>query len=269
MNVSPKTPALCLALALLVAVSIAIPAAARAAYGNQEEPQHRIERAKIFREAYPLISDTDLYCSIYLHSAELPAIRITAADKGDEKILLSDADVFFINKGEQDGLEIGQIFLIIEIGQPIGSYGYLAHRCGRCQVVSLEDNRAVAKVEKTCGRIMIGDYLLPFEEKESMLGKDLGYEKFSEGESGAVGRIIYLQGDHNQIGSGGWAIIDIGEEAGVMVGQQMTIFRQSRPDLPREGIGNLIVIDTQPRTATIKVLSCSDPVRLGLQVQAK
>jgi hypothetical protein len=269
MRTFPKNQALCLALALLVTVSVAIPAAAQAAYSDQQEVQHRIERAKIFREAYPLISDTDLYCSIYIHSGELPDTRITAAEKSDEKILLSDADVFFINKGKQDGLEIGQIFLVIEVGQPIGDYGFLASKQGRAQIVFLEDNRATARVEKTCGRLMVGNYLLPFEEKESMLGKDLGYEKFAEGDSGAVGRIIYLQGDSNQIGSGGWAIIDIGEEAGVMVGQQMTIYRQARPDLPREGIGNLVVIDTQPRTATIKVLTCSDSISKGLQVQAK
>ncbi len=269
MNMPSRDQALCLALVFFVMMGVATLAVALTQYGDQEQVQHQIERAKIFREAYPLISDTDLYCSIYVHSGDLPDMRISAAEKGETKILLSDGDVFYTDKGKLDGLEIGQIFLIIEVGRAIGDYGYLASKRGRGQIVYLEDNRAMAKVEKTCGQLMVGNYLIPFEEKESMLGKDLGYEQFGESENGAVGRIIYLQDDFNQIGSGGWAIIDIGEEAGVMIGQQLTIFRQAKADRPREGIGNLIVIDTQPRTATVKILSCSDSIVMGLQVQAK
>jgi len=236
---------------------------------NGQAVQHQIEKAKIFREAYPLISETDLYCSIYAHKGELPDMRITAAEKGAEKILLSDSDVFFVNKGKDDGLEMGQVFLIVEIGQSLGEHGWLATKQGRGHVIFLEANRAVARVEKACGRVMVGNYLVPFEEKESLLGKDLGYEAFSEEDKGAMGTIIYLQSDWNQIGSGSWGIINIGETSGVQVGQQMTIYKQIREDLPRVGIGNLIVIDTQPDTATIKVLSCSDAVRIGYQVQAK
>jgi len=268
MKTFPKSRALCFVLTLLAALALSASAAAQTKLG--EEPvQHQIERSKIFREAYPLISETDFYCSIYLHDGELPDTRIAAAEKGDEKILLSDADLFYINKGGQNALEIGQVFQIIEVGQNVGGFGRLVTRRGRAQVVFLEDSRAVAKVEKSCGQVMVGNFLLPFEEKESMLGKDLGYEPFAKGEGGVIGSIIYTQGEYNQIGSGGWAIIDIGAEAGIMVGQQMTIFKKQKGDLPREVVGNLVVIDTQPRTATVKVLSCNDPVQKGLLVQAK
>jgi hypothetical protein len=268
MKTFPKSRALCGVLSLLAALAVAAPAAAQAKVG-EEPAQHQIDRATIFREAYPLISETDFYCSIYVHEGELPDMRITAAEKGDEKVLLSDADQFFVNKGAKDGLEVGQVFLIIEVGQDVGGYGRLAMRRGRGQVIFLEDSRAVAKVDKSCGQVMVGNYLLPFEEKESMLGKDLGYEAYAKGDSGAIGNIIFTQGGYNQIGSGGWAIIDIGAAAGIMVGQQMTIFKKQKGDLPREVVGNLVVIDTQPKTATVKILSCSDPVQKGLSVQAK
>jgi hypothetical protein len=268
MKTFPKFLALCGVFTLSAGLAVTTPAAAQAKFG--EEPvQHQIERARIFREAYPLISDTDFYCSIYIHEGELPDMRITAAEKGDEKVLLSDADRFFVNKGEKDGIEVGQVFLILEVGQNVGGYGRLCMRRGRGQVMFLEDNRAVAKVDKSCGQVMVGNYLLPFEEKESMLGKDLGYETYTKGDSGAVGKIIFTQGEYNQIGSGGWAIIDIGAEAGIMVGQQMTIFKKQTGDMPREVVGNLVVIDAQPKTATVKVLSCNDPVQRGLLVQAK
>lgn len=263
---SPTGRVFCLS---IIIVGLFLSSALGQGNSNDQAIRHQIEKAKIYREVYPLISETDLYCSIYAHKGELPDLRITAAEKGAEKILLSDSDLFFVNKGKNDGLEIGQVFLIVEMGQSLGDYGRLAIKQGRGHVIFLEENRAVARVEKACGRVMVGNYLVPFEEKESLLGKDLGYEAFSEGDKGAIGTIIYLQGDWNQIGSGSWGIINIGESSGVQVGQQMTIYKQIREDLPRVGIGNLIVIDTQTDTATIKVLSCSDSVRIGHQVQAK
>jgi hypothetical protein len=123
----------------------------------------------------------------------------------------------------------------------------------------------------------VGNYLLPFEEKDTLLGKDIGYEAYAEGVAGPVGTIVYLERDYNQIGSGGWAIIDIGEEAGIQVGQQLTICKrirnpqtlEVRKDLPQIGVGNSVVIDVGKRTATVKILSCSDSIVKGQTVQGK
>jgi hypothetical protein len=54
-----------------------------------------------------------------------------------------------------------------------------------------------------------------------------------------------------------------------MVGQQMTVFKKQKGNAPRDVVGNLVVIDAQPKTATVKVLSCNDPIQKGLLVQAK
>jgi hypothetical protein len=123
----------------------------------------------------------------------------------------------------------------------------------------------------------VGNYLLPFEEKETLLGKDIGYEAYAEEVAGPVGTIVYLERDYNQIGSGAWAIIDIGEEAGIQVGQQLTICKrirnpqtlEVRKDLPQIGVGNSVVIDVGKRTATVKILSCSDSIVKGQTVQGK
>jgi hypothetical protein len=272
-----KNQALRAALVLLVVAILAAPSAAQSRSDDQDQVQHQIERARIYRDAYPLIAEVDLYCAIYVQEADVPELRITAAERGYEKILYSDNDVVFLNKGKQDGVEIGQIYLAVEIGNQIGGFGHLASKRGQVHVIFVEDSRSAARVEKSCGRLMVGNYLVPFEEKESLLGKDLGYEKLAAGNAEAMGTVIYLERDYNQIGSGGWAIVDVGEEAGLQVGQQLTIYKmirepetlKAREDLPRIGIGNAIVIETGKKTATIKVLSCSDPISIGQQVQSK
>jgi hypothetical protein len=268
MNAFLSKMALCLALTVLGLAVLALPAAAQAK-SDEQQVQHQIQRAKIFREAYPLISETDLYCAIYMHEGEIPDLRITSAERAEEKILFSDADTVYLNKGKKDGLEVGQVFSVIELGDKVDGFGHIAAKRGRAHVISLEESRAVVRLEKSCGRVMVGDYLLPFEEKESLLGKDLGYESYAAGDTGVAGNIIYLERDYNEVGSGYWAIIDVGETSGISVGQQMTIFRQGKHEVPRVGIGNAVVVDTRQKTATVKVLSCSDAIRLGFQVQAK
>jgi len=267
-------------LGFFMAMALAIvfgPASAQTVAEEQEQVQHQIERARIFREAYPIIAEVDLYCSFSIHEGDLPDLMIIGAEKSYEKTIFSDADTVFLNKGKNAGLEIGQVFLVVEIGESLGDYGRLANKRGRAHVISLEDERAVARIEKSCGRLTLGNYLVPFEEKETLLGKDLGYEVYAEEDSGAVGNIIYLEGDGGQIGSGGWAIIDIGDEAGVQVGQQLTIYKRTRnpqtlevrDDIPRIGVGSAVVIDTGKRTATVKILSCSDSIMKGQLVQGK
>ena len=233
------------------------------------EQEIQIEKAKIFQDAYPLISETDLNCSMFILDGELPDLRIAAAEMGDQKILLSDADIVYLNKGKNDGLEIGQVFMAVEIGPSLKDFGRIAQRRARIQVTFLEENRAVARVEKSCGRVMVGNALMPFEEKEGMLGKDLGTEPYSDAGSGPIGNIIYLQDDFNEIASHHWAIIDMGQEQGLQVGQQMLIFRRVKPDMPRNILGTLIVVDTQSRTSTVKVLSATDAIRIGQQVQGR
>jgi hypothetical protein len=261
--------------ALVAAFSVAAPA--QVVSDDQEQVQHQIERAKIFREAYPVIADVDLYCALYIYEGDLPELRIIAGERGYEKSMFSDGDVVFLNKGSQDGLEIGQVFEVVEIGNGIGGFGRLANRRGRAHVEFLQENRAVARIEKSCGRLAAGNYLLPFEEKETLLGKDIGFEAYGEEAGGPSGSIIYLERDYNQLGSGGWAIIDIGEEAGVQVGQQMTIYKRIwnpqslsvREDLPAIGVGNSVVIEVGKKTATIKVLSCWDSILKGQTVRGK
>jgi hypothetical protein len=275
-HLSPTRALFVLWMAALL-TALFVPATAQVVSDDQEKVKNEIQRAKIFREAYPIIAEVDLYCSPLICEGELPGLRILSGEKGYEKTMFSDADIIHLNQGKQDGLEIGQVLLVITVGDRIGDIGWLANRQGRALVEFLEDHRALARLEKSCGRVMAGDYLVPFEEKETFLGKDMGFEAHSEAPDGLLGTIIYVEREYIQLGSGGWAVIDKGEEDGIQVGQQLTICKQIRnpetlefrEDLPEIGIGNSIVVDVGKKTATIKVLSCSDPISKGHMVRGK
>jgi len=232
------------------------------------DQEHQIEKAKIYQEVYPVISESDLYCSFFILEERLE-LKISGADKEYEKTLLTDSDIVYVNQGKKDGLEEGQLFLVIEVGPKIENFGHLAFKRGRARIEALQETKASAVLERTCGQVMIGNFLMPFEEKEGILGKDLGYDVPPEEGEGLKGSIIYLQRGHQQIGSGYWALINLGSEDGLQIGQQMIIYRIVKEGSPLQILGNLIIIDTQSRTSTVKILSCKDALMLGDHVQTR
>lgn len=224
--------------------------------------ESQLQRSKIDREIYPLLNDTDLYCSLQVFNQDTPEIRIVGAERGEEKTLLSDGDVIYINKGKQDGLEPGMVFLILNIEGKIPGIGPIAFKKGRARLVALSDSQSSAVLEKSCGGTRIGHFLIPFEPKESIIGKDLGFDIPPFEVEGTKGKLIYLE-TSLQIGTGGWALIDIGTESGIQVGQQLIVYRKVKEEAPLQVFGNVVVIDVQDTTSTIKVLSCRDAIKNG------
>ena len=227
-----------------------------------------IQKAKIFEDTYQLITESDLRCSFYIHEAGkmLPDIQIIGAERMNEKTVFSDDDIIYINKGAADGLEMGQLFLTVGLRAKVPKLGTVMERHGRARIVRLEDRMATAKVEKGCGTIQLGDFLLPFEAEEGEVGKDLGYGDMDPTIS-HHGKVVYIEHDFHIAANGQWALIDLGRQHCVQIGDQLNVFRQAKPNLPREAIASAIIIDVRGATSTIKILSARDSVDIGSDVQ--
>ena len=227
-----------------------------------------IQKPKIFDETYQLINESDLNCSFYMHEEGklLPDIRIVGAERMNEKGLFEDGDLIYLDKGAADGLEVGQLFLTVGLRAKVGKIGTVMERHGRARVVRLEDHLASARVEKGCGTILIGDYLLPFEEEAGEIGKDMGYGDMDPNAS-KHGRVIYIENDFHISGTGQWALIDLGRQHCVQIGDQLNVFHRAKPNLPREAFASAIIIDVRGATSTIKILGARDAVDIGAEVQ--
>jgi hypothetical protein len=234
-----------------------------------ESQEQEVKKARLYKDIYPLISESDLYCTFFvLKSKKDLDLKISSAERTEERLFLREGDNFYLKRGQEDGLENGQLFLILEVGQKFKNYGYLTFMRGRAKITDARASRATVKLDKSCAPVMVGYYLVPFEEKGGLLGKDLGYDILAREGEGAKGKIIYSQDEHNLIGSGDWALVDIGEEDGIQFGQQLVVYRKSKKkDALVKMFGNLIVINVQKETSTVKVLSCSTPLRIGDLVQ--
>lgn len=244
---------------------LALAVAAVPAVGQEAE----INRSKIFGEYYQLITDTDLYCSIFLYEEgkPFPNIRIIGAERENEKNHYADNDTVYIDKGKADGIEIGQVFLIVNIGEKVGKYGKVMQRLSRAKVVRIDgDHMSTIRLERSCGGAQVGDSLIPFEEMEGEIGKDQGYANVEPG-VGVSGNVFYIENDFQMAGSGQWALVNVGRRQCVQIGDRLTVFHAARPNLPREAVSSAIVIDVRGGSATIKILSARDAVSVGDQVQ--
>ncbi|MBN2198348.1 MAG: hypothetical protein JW747_00700 [Candidatus Aminicenantes bacterium] len=237
----------------------------------QEKPEdlHQITKAKIFQDFADLVNEVDLYCSFFIWENDLPGITVIGAEREFEKEMLSDHDVIYLNQGADDGIEVGQIFRVFEIEQDLPGYGLIARGRGRARVQCTLADTAVAEVEHSCSDVRRGHYLVPFKEIEGVIGKDLGYNFCPVEDEGVKGRVVYLQTDLRQLGSNHWALIDLGAEDGLQVGQQLILYQRQRAGLPIQILGNSVVVDVQSRTSTIKVLSCRDVIRKGALIMER
>ena len=228
--------------------------------------QDQVDKTRTIRNTFPLIAETDLYCAFFVLEQE-PGARILAQAAGD-RLLLSDADQFW--GGPVGEWREGLILQIIEIGVNVpGVRGNLGYGRGRARIVRVEGNRFLAQIEKSCGPVRLGNGLLPFEKKTTVEGRDLGYRGILQGGGVLTGHIIVLPDDHDQIGANGYALIDRGLEAGLQLGQQLTVFGAEVGDKSPQAVGNAVVIGAGRETATIKILSLKDVIRKGDLVQVK
>lgn len=240
------------------------------------DQEQEVKKARLYKDVFPLITESDLYCSIFvMDKMELEA-QIVGSERDKERILLRESEIFYVNRGIAYGFEVGQLYTILQVGEKISNpitgkrYGRIVYRRGRAQIVSVEEDRAFAKLEKSCGEVMVGHFLMPFEEKSGLLGKDLGYDVPISEEEGSWGRLVYFQDDYQQISKGHYSIVDIGEEDGIHFGQQLVIYRKTEGKMGSiEKIGNSIVIDTKQKTSTVKILSSNNALRVGDFVQPR
>ena len=245
-----------------------------ASVAGQVTQKDQIEKPKIFRDTYAVVTETDLNCSFFI-LPESPELRIVAAQGGEERILLSDGDSFWTRLPRGGAAQAGQLWAIVEVvaTTPVSrresGLASVAYRRGRARVLSVEKDRFLSCIEKACGPVTTGCFLIPWQERPPVMGKDLGIGGSFQTGKALTGRFIFFDNELQQIGSGNWALVDIGRENGLRLGQQLTVFSQPEKDKPARAVANVVVIDVGRTTATVKVLSCRDALRIGDLIQVR
>ena len=240
-------------------------------------PQERqvldIKKAYLYMEESLLISETDLYCSFYIGQKMKKDTVIMDAVIGDGKLEFSDGDKLYINKGADDGVKEGDVYLSIQKGKKIRnpftgkSLGFYYLKKSTVEVKTVYKDLAIVEVTKGCHPINIGDMLVPFEKELTLFKKKIEYTKAILPDSEIEGRVVYndlFPGIYKEMASdASFVAIDLGK-AVLKRGDYVIFYKRYKKKLPPviQGIG--LVLHTENTNSTVKVLDSYAPIEVGM-----
>jgi hypothetical protein len=187
----------------------------------------------------------------------------------------------------------GQRVQIAALGQPYAEIG-------RVRVTALRGSVAVAHVEFSCQSITVGDIVVPFQEHAAVTYRKVTeMERWASGPGRVNGRIVMAREFDTQIGTGQKVYLNIGSNKGIKVGDYLRAVRGYDPDkidpvdvtamkappsddtqkyvgkldrataaeLPLRNLGEMIVLNVTPTSATAMITNALETIQVGDSVE--
>jgi hypothetical protein len=174
-------------------------------------------------------------------------------------------DVLLLDVGSDMGMSAGQNYVARrrfrfgDKGAPLKEATFGEHTAGLVQIVDATPETAVAVVVYTCGELMAGDLLEPFDALPQLAAQASGAPQFADPARIVFGEMGQVTGGARQL-----MVIDRGTGLDVARGQHITIFRRSLGDKgPVVRIGEGVVVVARPQSATIRIDRSTDVVEVG------
>lgn len=254
----------------------------------------------------PIAGESDVYCSSYIvERYEAPALTISGRED-EARIYVGTGDIVFLSAGLDANLRAGDEYSIITykgvVPHPIFSddVGESLRMVGRLKIIALQEKSATAEITMSCDAVTHGMGVIPFEEIPLPLTTPTALERHGvEHEIDRGGYIVDVTPGKEHIGEGDIVNIDLGDEAGLKPGDLLTVFREwgervefasaqshfdelqaraerarsedryNPSDYPQVILGQIVVLKTQKRTATAKVVATAREINLGDRVSLK
>ena len=274
--------------------------------GEQTTPQASGASDSSDEGPIPAADYSDLYCTGSIRP-DYQKTELYIANSEDVKIGLSTGDLIYLNGGRDGGkVKLGDSFLIIakgsEVFHPVtGKWvGTYVRRLGKVKVLAVQDQTSIAEITESCqDRIEVGYELEADQTLTSPIARQVTFSRLDVEPSGKPnGYIVYLQDGMNDALAGSMVDVDLGSKDGVHAGDVMLIYLTNTParerdvtydykwnDLryqsqylrdddkhllfPRKPIGLLMVISTEERTSSAKIINAIRDVEVGNLVELR
>jgi hypothetical protein len=178
---------------------------------------------------------------------------------------------------------------------------------GRVKVIIVRPDTSIGQVEHSCDYVQRGDILVPFTERPAPpLKSEAGFDRFAPANGKPLAMVITGKKFQQQVGNNDIIYVNLGNSQGVKIGDYFRIFRyqgtqhetayqtpryafdqedgMAVPDVgiygfgsvpkkwnwsnvPREDVGEGIVLRTGPNSATVLITFCLRPVYPGDYVE--
>lgn len=243
----------------------------------------------------------DLRCSGYIAPREAKPDYFIANQEDEAKLGLTEGDIVYLNRGQTNGhMETGTEYSIVvregEVRHPINHkfLGYYYKRLGTVRVLAAQETTSIATISYACDEIRTGDALVPLLVNPIPAKAIPEFNRLTVvSPDKSTGYVVHV-GDNQERASAGQLVdIDMGYDDGLKAGDILTVFLptepfdkfpkvkydyrvknrrfQSRPIWkddndnipPAKTIGQLVVIYTERKTATAKILQSVREIEIG------
>lgn len=174
----------------------------------------------------------------------------------NESEILQTYDKIGLNKGQADGITLGQEFQLYEVGDP--GYAYSSTRTigrqiipnGIAKVVSVKEHSATARLTTCFGTISRATRASPLILEDGRYPVQ-GYAPVS-GEK-PLARVVWIPGSNQLPMPFNYAILDKGVEAGFRLGDHVMLFNQRSGKMTDRLLGEGLVVHIESQSATVLV----------------
>ena len=279
----------------------AVFAGAGVCYGQSAPPPGGSTVQPSFTDVYcsGFVKDTKLPNDLYVISGEQPGYKITWAQ--GENVYINRGsdngvrvgDRFMVVRQTEDPYHVEWFKGQFKVAKGMGN---LYSDIGQLRVLNVLPKTSVAEVAFSCTEMLRGDIVRPFEERSAPPYKEIGaFDHFAPVSGKPVGTVVTSANFQQSQGQGTTVYVNLGAAQGVKVGDYMRLFRYqgktievapqpkgyvyqiygfgSTParyewkDLPREVLGEAIVLNASRNAATIYVTFSSADIYTGDNVE--
>jgi hypothetical protein len=227
---------------------VAITLFAAAAAGSAQTIVNRASDKKL-----DIAVGNNLYCAGYVQISPLNtapreisprANKIVGSYNEQDGWLYAQNSYMVINGGTNKGVQVGDLFSVIRPRGEVESrwtrkdrLGFYVQELGVLEVVRVKSEVSWARVKSSCDNILLGDLIVPFQQRFSApYVQRPSLDLFADPSGKANGRIFLTRDGHEQVTRDQIIFVDLGSEDGVKQGDYLTIYRPL-------GKGNLFIND--------------------------
>ena len=186
------------------------------------------------------IKDSDIYCSGIVTVEAVPRDTYLITGEGSNyKVTFAQGDLVYINKGADQGLKVGDEFLVIRqekdplrfkwfAWQPslLRAMGTNYQDMGRLRVLHVGPNVATAEIVFSCGYMQRGDIILPLVPRPVPPVKEKAkFDPFVPPSGKDVAMVVIAKDFAQEVGDHNIIYVNLGSGQGVKVGDYFRIFR--------------------------------------------
>ncbi len=207
----------------------------------------------------------------------------TLVDATDNRIMMGEGDKVFVELTDPARVTPGDSFTVFALREEVyhprtgEALGFFVKEQGRLQITQMHDAVATAVITDADSEIERGAYLRPPRPAIQEI-------ELREAPAQLTGEIIGNRQENIALGQNMVAYIDLGAEDGLLPGNLLIISRPRQAseiaessrkpwteplELPETVLGAAVVIETQPRTASILVLKSVESIYRGDRVHTE